>query len=168
VQRTLTVQEGSPSAVFTTIFAADGTLLTGSWDGIVQRWNTLTGLQVSPPTLTEEAPVSGLALSPDGTRFATTGGSSGDLKVWDLHARQQIGSTLPGTAGMWGNAAYTPDGAKLVVVYLDTTGELWPVSVSAWMDHACAVAHRNLSEEEWSRFVPSHPYTRTCPQYPSG
>ena len=34
--------------------------------------------------------------------------------------------------------------------------------------HACAVAGRNLTREEWARSVSGHAYTRTCPSLPSG
>jgi len=39
------------------------------------------------------------------------------------------------------------------------------VSASSWLAHACAVAGRNLTKEEWRRFVPGHPYRKTCPSF---
>jgi hypothetical protein len=66
------------------------------------------------------------------------------------------------------SAAFAGRGGQLVVVNEDGTGMLWPMSVHVWESHACAVAHRNLTREEWQRFAPGQPYRRTCPQYPAG
>jgi hypothetical protein len=90
------------------------------------------------------------------------------MNIWDEHSLQQFGATFPGGAGQWGNAQYTPDGSNIVVVYSDGSAAVWPVSVRGWMDHACSVARRNFTQEEWSRFVPNQPYQRTCPSLPSG
>jgi hypothetical protein len=49
-----------------------------------------------------------------------------------------------------------------VVVYSDGTGDVWPVTLPAWMQHTCAVAARNLTHEEWDRFVPGRAYAQTC------
>jgi len=67
-----------------------------------------------------------------------------------------------------GNVAYTPDGRYLIAIYSDGTGYRWPVSLGAWQNHACAVAGRNLTLEEWRRFVGSRSYSRVCPQFPAG
>jgi class 3 adenylate cyclase/WD40 repeat protein len=149
-------------------FEADGTLFTGSNAGIVQHWNPQTGVQLGHPVLVEAAPVASVAVAPAGRTFATSGGSSGGVKIWDDQSLQQFGATFPGGAGFWGNAQYTPDGSSIVVVYSDGSAAVWPVSVRGWMDHACAVARRNFTQEEWSRFVPNEPYQRTCPDLPSG
>lgn len=33
------------------------------------------------------------------------------------------------------------------------SGAVWPLGVDAWKQHACAVAARKLTHEEWSRFI---------------
>jgi len=40
--------------------------------------------------------------------------------------------------------------------------------LNGWMNHACAVAKRNFTREEWARFVPGHDYAQTCPLHPAG
>ena len=64
--------------------------------------------------------------------------------------------------GAWGNVAYTPDGHNLVSVFGDGTAATWPVSVDAWEQHACAVAGRSFTREEWARFVGSRSYAPVC------
>jgi WD40 repeat protein len=145
------------------VFAPDGTLATGNGAGIVQRWNPRTGAQIGHPALVATAPVASISFAPDGKTFATTGGSDGLAKIWVTKTEQQFGATFPGDPGQWGNAAYTPDGSKLIVVYADGKAFAWPASVGSWEQHACKVAGRNFTREEWSRFVGSgHAYARVC------
>jgi WD40 repeat protein/class 3 adenylate cyclase len=159
------ISSGSVTAV---AFRRDGTLLTGTWSGIVQHWDGSTGRQLGHPVLVEAAPVSSIAMAPGSASFAVSGGSSGGVKVWDDGSLQQFGASFPGGAGQWGHVAYTPDGSRLVVVYSDGTAAVWPATVRAWLDQACAVAGRNFTHEEWDRFVPGQDYRRTCPAYPAG
>jgi WD40 repeat protein len=158
-ERTIKPQTGA----ITVAFAPDGTLASGSWPGIVDLWNPKTGRKIGHDLLVAPAPVASLAFAPDGQTFATSGGSSGHTKIWVTSTQQQLGTDLPGGDGFWGNAAYTPDGRYLLSVYGDGSAERWPVSVSAWEDHACAVAGRNATTEEWRRFVGGRSYSKICP-----
>lgn len=75
---------------------------------------------------------------------------------------QQLGADFPGGEGQWGNVVFTPDGRYLLSLFSDGTAYRWPVSVSAWEQHACAVATRNLTREEWQRLVSGCSYSRVC------
>ena len=160
--------EGATGLTFeTAAFAPDGqTLATGSWAGIVQLWNPATGAQIGHPSVVAASPVASIAFAPAGDTFATTGSSDGLAKLWTAKTRQQFGAAFPGNPGQWGSARYTPDGSKLIVVYQDGKGFVWPASGRAWADHACAVAGRNLTREEWSRFVGGRRYLNVCPGPP--
>jgi WD40 repeat protein/DNA-binding SARP family transcriptional activator len=158
VERTIRPQTGAVSVAF----AADGTLATGSWAGIVDLWNPGTGKEIGRPTLVAASPVGSIAFDPTGKTFATTGGPSGGARIWVTSTEQQFGSDLPGGEGAQSNAVYTPDGRYLLIVLDDGTALRWPVSVEAWERHACAVAGRDFTREEWVRLVGNRPYTRTC------
>jgi WD40 repeat protein len=157
-ERTLDTIGGSQSLAF----APDGTLLSGSWAGIVQRWNVSTGEQLGRPVLAMPAPVSSISFDPTGSTFATGGGSGGFVKLWDTKTLQQLGTAFPGEAGKWTNAAFTPDGSSLITLYENGRGSVWPADIRAWKAHACRVAGRNLTREEWSRFISGRAYTRVC------
>jgi WD40 repeat protein len=164
LERTLRTEGAIGFTFETAAFSPDGTMLaTGSRAGIVQLWSPATGAQIGHPTLVAAAPVASIAFDPTGETFATAGGSDGLAKLWTTRTQQQFGATFPGDPGHWGNARYTPDGSKLIVVYDDGKGFVWPVSLRAWEDHACAVAGRNLTREEWSRFVGGRRYLNVCP-----
>jgi WD40 repeat protein len=158
VERKQNVQGGATVVVF----APGGTLATGSWPGIVELWNSETGAQIGHSTLVAAAPVASISFSPGGDLFATAGGSDGLAKIWSTKTQQQFGATFPGDPGFWGNAAYVPDGSKLIVVYQDGKGFVWPTSLNDLEKHACAVAGRNFTREEWSRYVTGRSYSKVC------
>ena len=60
-------------------------------------------------------------------------------------------------------AAFTPDGANVVVT--NDTGQtlIFPATLRAWEDHAGAVANRNFTRAEWKQFLPGTPYRQVCP-----
>jgi WD40 repeat protein len=169
VTRTLRLEGGGNFSFETAAFSRDGTLATGTWAGIVQLWDPDTGEEIGHPTLVAAAPVAGLAFAPNGKTFATAGEQDGLAKLWTTKGQQQYGSSFSSQLNDWGNVVYTPDGSKLVVVLREHDGGvLWPTSVEAWERHACAVAGRNLTREEWSRFVTGRSYAKTCAEFPPG
>ena len=169
VARILHLQGGGNLSLVTAAFAPDGMLATGTWAGIVQLWNPATGKQIGHPTLVAAAPVASLSFDRTGKTFSTTGGSDGLAKLWTATTQQQYGSSFTAQPNDWPTAAYTPDGSRLVVVFRERGGGfVWPTSLDAWERHACAVAGRNLTHEEWSRFVSGRAYARTCPEFPPG
>jgi WD40 repeat protein len=95
--------------------------------------------------------------------FATTGGSDGLAKLWSTSTLRQFGSSFPREQGSWGNAEFTPDGSRLVVIWDDGHGDVWPTNVRAWEQHACLIAGRQLAREEWARFVGGRAYAPACP-----
>jgi WD40 repeat protein/class 3 adenylate cyclase len=143
-------------------FAPDGTLATGSWAGIVQRWDVTSGKQLGHPVLAVASPVASISFDPSGDEFATAPGSGGFVKLWDTKTLQQLGTAFPGEPGRWAVATFTPNGADLVTMYDNGRGTVWPATLRAWEDHACRVAGRNLTREEWSRYVTGRSYANVC------
>jgi hypothetical protein len=41
----------------------------------------------------------------------------------------------------------------------------WDTSPERTVDLACQMAGRNLTVDEWSRYIPSQPYRKVCPQF---
>ena len=144
-------------------FAPDGTLATGTQGGIVQLWNPITGAAVAGPVAVAAGPVTSIAFDTTGQRFATTGGQDGTVKLWSTSTLQQEGTALNTDQGATTSAAFEPGGAALLVVDNHGNGFTWPTSIAAWKQRACTVAGRNLTPQEWSRFVTGHPYAKVCP-----
>ena len=143
-------------------FSPTGMLATGSNAGIVQLWNPRTGREYGTPTQVAGAPVAGISFNRTGDTFVTSGGSTGVANLWSSRTLQKIGSDFPGATGTWLSAEYTPDGRNIVVLSRNDQAWLWPASPAAWAAHACQVAGRNLTREEWSRFVGGRRYSPVC------
>jgi hypothetical protein len=50
----------------------------------------------------------------------------------------------------------------------DKTIILWDVSVQSREARACCIANRNLTQEEWTQYLPGQPYHKTCPDLLEG
>jgi WD40 repeat protein len=146
----------------TVAFSPSGVLTTGSFAGVVQRWDPATGRQIGVPAQVAAAPVSAIAIDPDGRTIATGGGSDGTATLWDLSTMQQVGSAFPAYPGHWESIAYIDGGRSLLVLDDDGHGRIWPTTLGAWERHACAVAGRTLTRLEWARYVGGQPYRPVC------
>jgi WD40 repeat protein len=144
-------------------FAPGGTLASGTQGGIVQLWNPLTGAQIRSPLAVAAGPVTSIAFDPTGQRVATTGGQDGAVKLWSTTTLQQEGSALSTDQGSTTTAAFESGDAGLLAVNDHGNVFRWPMSIAAWEQHACAVAVRNLTRQEWKRYLTARSYTRVCP-----
>ena len=144
-------------------FAPDGTLATGTLSGIVQLWNPISGAQVAGPLPVTAGPVSSIAFDPTGQRFATTASQDGAVKLFATSTLQQEGATLNTDQRAASTATFEPRGNSLLVINDHGNGFTWPMSLTAWEQRACAVAGRNLTPGEWSRYLPGQGYTPVCP-----
>ena len=127
----------------------------------MQRWSSSTGAEIGPPIRVAAGPVSAIAPNPPGTLFATSSLTEGNVRLWRLDL-QQFGGTFPGPAFALTNTSFTADGRKVIVAFDNGTGVVWPVTLDAWTTHACAVADRSLTHDEWNQYVPGRSYQTTC------
>ena len=99
-------------------------------------------------------------VSPDGRLLATTS-SDGSGRLWDLASGRPIGATLSGASGNPIGAAFIRQGKQLAVAY-ERGGVAWDVRPHAWARHACAVAGRTFTRNEWENTLPQHNYSPAC------
>ena len=144
-------------------FAPDGTLATGTLSGIVQLWNPITGTQIAGPLPVTAGPVTSIAFDPSGERFVTTASQDGTVKLFATSTLQQEGATLNTDRQAASTATFALHGSRLLVINDRGNGVTWPTSLTAWKERACAIAARNLTPQEWSRFLPGHAYAPVCP-----
>ena len=158
---------GRKSSPGPALFSPDGRwLVAGSPSGRVVVWDTQSWQLHKVST----AAIAGsMAFTPD-SRFLVAGGS-GTATVWDVQQGDAGAATLlvDPVRSSAGVSVATRDGGRTIVTLTDGTGvRLWSVAPDRLVEHACQVAGRNLTSEEWHQALPDRPYERTCPEHPEG
>jgi WD40 repeat protein len=97
--------------------------------------------------------------SPDGERIATTS-DLGEVWLWDAGSGE-LHATLQGHTRRVEQAVWRPDGERIATGGHDGTVRIFFRGVDDLVRTACKRAVRNLSEEEWKRFL-TGPYHTTC------
>ena len=152
----------------------------GSAIGPVRVFRTADGLPAFPPLTGHTGPITGAAFSPTGAFLATTS-AFGGTRLWDPatglgYGDELAGSPRPGSLQpnvafpfLGVRNAFSPDGRLLAVAGVETRAMLWEVDPAVWRRRACAIAGRNLSQEEWALYLPAGtPRRATCPEWPTG
>jgi len=144
-------------------FSPDDSLLaTGGGIGEVRFWNAATGAKEGRSITASAGWVNSLVFDPTG-RIVVSGGTDGTTRLLDVESRTVIGAPLPGLDNTHQNALLTPDGHRVIVVYDTGGGFVWDIRPSVWTAHACGVARRNLTGDEWEQFLPDRDYRPVCP-----
>ena len=67
---------------------------------------------------------------------------------------------------VWAAVEFQPDGHTLLVAGRDGAVHTVDTRLESWIDRACDVAGRNLTEDEWAEAIGDRAYHETCPPRP--
>jgi len=145
---------------------ADDWLITAQGSGTFQFRDAQTLELVGEPFATD---VPSFWFSTSDTGLLVSSSRVSGSQLWDVESRQRMSGVLASTS-----AALAPDGS---VVYLgagappeqgggDVVRAL-PIDIATLVAEACERAGRNLTAEEWDRYLPARePHRTTCEQWP--
>lgn len=151
-------------AVISLAFSPDGTLLaSGDRDNSLNLWRT-SDFTLLQTVRAHTNWVNAIAFSPDG-RMIATGSRDEAIMLWDVSdplALRRIGEPLTGHYSGVNSVAFSPDGALLASGAEDQRVIVWRMRLADWVGAACHLANRDLTTEEWGRFMRDLPYRSTC------
>jgi len=145
-------------------FSPDGGLLaTGGTTSDIKLWEmtgrptpTASGQasDLRPPTLLQghEGPINALAFSPDGTQLAS-GSADHSVQIWDVGRPDQSPILLQGHESWVWSVAFQPDGETLASAGADKQVATWYVDLGRMAERVCEATRRDLTRDEWNRFV---------------
>jgi WD40 repeat protein len=143
-------------------FLPDGTLLSGSFDGSLERWDVRSGRRLDTAPTAPTGPVASIAVAPGGGGSVLTSSlTSGTLREWS--PRLQPLAELPGDPFVPTGVAATPDGRTALAIESGGHAIAWPLRRGSWTAHACLVAGRQLTGAEWAQFLPGRRPRPVCP-----
>lgn len=152
-------------------WSADGAeLISGSLDKTVRFWDMASGQQIGEPLVGHQAGVWSVMPNPaDGGRSLYTGDNSGAVIWWDAATHQALAPPLR-TGIETESMALSPDGRTLAVGSFASDGvvSLWKLPELRWAERVCAIANRELTDEEWSLYFDHLTYAPICAQPAAG
>ncbi len=159
------ILRGHEAWVYSVVFSPDGqTLATSGDDNMVRLWN-LNNPSGEPLVLRgHEALVSSVAFSPDGHTLAS-GSFDATVRLWNLNDPSAEPLVLRGHEFSVHSVAFSPDGRTLASGSFDATIQMY-IFLEELVEIGCQKVRRNLSWEEWQRYLPGEPYRQTCPNLP--
>lgn len=139
------------------VFTDDASLLMihGSQIDVLMPGATTPGVR-----LHHEQDIQRIRLSPEPGIVATLAG--GNLYVWDYRHGQLLSALTD--AGYVRDMRFSSDGRYLATGSANHAATVWLWRTEDLRDEACRRLQRNFSPAQWTAYLGSRPYEKTCPQ----
>ena len=120
--------------------------------------------------MNHELRVRSVAFSPDGKYLATVtisdifSSGTNTVRVWEATNGKEV--TRLSHEDDVSSVAFSPDGKYLATASEDGTARVWLLWPEDLIAEAGSRLTRNLTYQEWQRYLPDEPYRKTCPNLP--
>jgi DNA-binding SARP family transcriptional activator/WD40 repeat protein len=162
VLRTLTLESGE--ALYDLSFSHDGLrLAAGGHRGLLHVFDTTTWRPTFEPVRVHNDELLQVEWTPD-DRTVISSGVDGTVVLLDVTRARIRAEPFSGSSEPGQGYTYLIPGSvdELVVLGGDRAGHRYPMQPAKWLARACTVAGRNLTDQEWSRYIPGLKHRDTC------
>jgi WD40 repeat protein len=144
-------------------YSPDGKrLAAGMLDGQVLLLDPQSLRSLAPPLLSNHGAPTGLAFDPTGRLLAVSGAT---ITIFDVASGEAVGTDLVGSSRLL-PVTFSHDGRVLVAGAEGGGVFRFEIATTSLLRSLCHTAGRNLTSEEWRRFLPRASYRRTCGEWP--
>ena len=148
-----------PGAVLFDDFAPDGGhVAVGLDSGRVLILDPHTGTMAAAPEPAHRIGVGWLAWSADGSRIISADGSG--LELWDASTGEVEDEVATPGGGI---GQFRGDSSHVMIVDVEGRVFDWDTSRARALDSACRIAGRDMTADEWSRYLGDQPRFQVCP-----
>lgn len=137
-------------------------ILSVSVDDSARVWDVETGEQLNLIGHTDD--VNWATWNHDESLILTAS-KDGTARIWDAKTGNEL-AVLTGHTGSVRQAFWLPDESRIVTYSDDGTVRQYYTSLDALVDVACDLVPRNMTIQEWERFMGDKPYRPSCPNLP--
>ena len=142
-------------------FNSGGTMLATSTPGhSVTLWRVKDWQALPPVLYGDTQAVSSVAFRQDG-KVLVSGSADGDIRLWDVETHELIG-ILGVQPEAVNSITFGPGKGMLASVGQADSIVLWDVDLQDWISRACRIANRDLAPKEWSAYLGTGLYRKTC------
>ncbi len=133
-----------------TLDPSSGMLFAATLDGVVSVIDPTTRQTETLPTL---EPINNIGIARDGELLVLTG-VDGTVRLWDLERNASAGVAWSGTGSTYGSTPWFDVDTNSI--WVASSGKILniPLDPAQWISQACEAVGRNLTQDEWDRYVP--------------
>jgi len=138
-------------------------ILSASVDDSARVWDALTGEEKF--RLIGHTDDVNWATWNQGETLILTASKDGTARVWDAESGKEV-AVLTGHTGPVRQAFWLPDESRIVTYSDDGTVRQYSTSLDTLIEAACDLVPRNMTIQEWERFMGDELYRLSCPSLP--